>query len=634
MGGHRGKNILPMSWSDENEHSFIEILYEKVKSNALQCSTFTKDEWGKINATMIATTKMDYGIERLKGKWNRLRKVHRMFSELLGHTGVTWDPNTNKVNAAEEVWQHFYTVNKSDYKIFKREGCKHYHILGEIFSGTTATGGLGNASTHLPATSDEERQLEDDFLNRGVHVHVENIDDDADEINCLLNIQGRIWSLKIYRSQVKIKKRYILMLVKQLKWDKSPYISELQNFRQIILNPTLKKINFLSKFGVKMESKHCLKGLMKSIGRHIDPEKEDQMEHVKLEIENKVRRILKLVKIVDQGNRDNRMKIKSHLTLQIEDLHEQYQSLYSIYEDLRGEVRKNVFNDKFISTSETIDGRSESARQIGMEESKRMVQRKDDLDGSATNFNSKIETLFVEKRKLEEQINFTSKEAKELKRKNSELEAQILELEAVSKQKDDHFFSLTKTLEENEKNYKTRIEGLEAQAKALQLEINNLRTRKGDLEQLLLCKAEEGSSRVDDLMKRVNFLQQELDTMRSQKGEVELQLEKKSNETSNYLIQIENLNENLRNEQRTIEEKKGLTLQVEDLELKVNSLNTQKTNLEEQITRINDQVYQSSVEKEELQRKLSELQTNLSHKENELSAQIAFIGRRGSKSQY
>ncbi|KAL2553231.1 putative protein-like [Forsythia ovata] len=64
----------------------------------------------------------------------------------------------------------------------KWEGCKHYHILGEIFSGITATGGLGHASTQLPATSEEERQLEDDFLNRGVHVHVENLDDDANEI--------------------------------------------------------------------------------------------------------------------------------------------------------------------------------------------------------------------------------------------------------------------------------------------------------------------------------------------------------------------------------------------------------------------------------------------------------------------
>ncbi|KAL2550302.1 uncharacterized protein Fot_11832 [Forsythia ovata] len=131
---------------------------------------------------MFAATKMDYGVERLKGKWNFLRKVHRMFSELLGHTGVTWDPNTNKVNDAEEVWQYFYTINKSDYKNFKREGCKHYHILGEIFSGTTVTRGLSYATTQLPATSEEERQLEDDFLNRGVHVHVENLDDDANEI--------------------------------------------------------------------------------------------------------------------------------------------------------------------------------------------------------------------------------------------------------------------------------------------------------------------------------------------------------------------------------------------------------------------------------------------------------------------
>ncbi|KAL2470547.1 Myb DNA-bind 3 domain-containing protein [Abeliophyllum distichum] len=147
MDGHRVKNNEPMSWSDENEHAFIEILYEKVKSNTLQYSTFTKDEWRRINATMNAKTKMDYGVERLKGKWNRLRKI-----------------------------------NKLDYKIFKREGCKHYHILGEIFSGTTATGGLGNTSTQLPTNSEEERQLEDDFLNEGVHVHVENLDDSVDEV--------------------------------------------------------------------------------------------------------------------------------------------------------------------------------------------------------------------------------------------------------------------------------------------------------------------------------------------------------------------------------------------------------------------------------------------------------------------
>lgn len=328
------------------------------------------------------------------------------------------------------------------------------------------------------------------------------------------------------------------------------------------------------------------------------------------EIENKVRKILKLVKIVDQGNRENRMKIKSNLTLQIEDFHERYQSLYSLYEYLRGEVRKNAFKDKSTSTSETIDEKPESERRMATDESKKMVLRKGDVQGSASILNSKIETLFAEKRNLEERM---SKEAKELKRKNSELEGQILELEAISEQKDDHFSALTKTLEENEKGYMSRIEGLEAQAKESQLQINNLQTQKGDLEQLLLCKTQEGSSEAEDLMKQVNFLQLEGETMRSQKAELELQLEKKLKETSDYLIQIEDLNENLRkqtlNEQWIIEEKKGLKLQVEDLQLDVNSLN--------------NEVHQSRIEKDELQRKISELQTDLSNKENQLSSQIA-----------
>ncbi|KAL2523734.1 Myb DNA-bind 3 domain-containing protein [Abeliophyllum distichum] len=159
MDGHRDKTKEPMSWSDENEHVFIGILYDNVKSGKLQCSTFTKDEWSKINLDMIVVTKSDNVVERLKGKWNHLRKVHRLFSELLGHTSVTWDLNTNQVNAAEEVWQHFYTINKTKYKLFREEGCKHYELLGEIFGRTTTIGGLCNASTTLPPTSEEERTL-------------------------------------------------------------------------------------------------------------------------------------------------------------------------------------------------------------------------------------------------------------------------------------------------------------------------------------------------------------------------------------------------------------------------------------------------------------------------------------------
>ncbi|GAB2216790.1 hypothetical protein Drorol1_Dr00024569 [Drosera rotundifolia] len=113
MGGHGERTRDTMTWPRENETALISILYERLKKGKLQCSTFTKDEWGKINEKLKTATSWDYGIERLKGKWNRLRIAHRLFSSLIEHTGVTWDPNTNEVHAAEEVWNHFFTKPKS-----------------------------------------------------------------------------------------------------------------------------------------------------------------------------------------------------------------------------------------------------------------------------------------------------------------------------------------------------------------------------------------------------------------------------------------------------------------------------------------------------------------------------------------
>jgi len=68
---------------------FSLIYSMNVKARKLQCSTFTKDVWGQINQQMIQATKLDYGVDKLKGKWNRLRSEHRLFSDLLAHTGVT-----------------------------------------------------------------------------------------------------------------------------------------------------------------------------------------------------------------------------------------------------------------------------------------------------------------------------------------------------------------------------------------------------------------------------------------------------------------------------------------------------------------------------------------------------------------
>ncbi|XP_042387490.1 uncharacterized protein LOC121979558 [Zingiber officinale] len=92
------------------------------------------------------------------------------------------DPDTGKVNAPEEVWAEFYMKNKREYKSIRKEGCDHFHILCEVFGGTTIIGDMHRASTQLPPTSDEERELEEAFINRGVNSYVEVIDDENEDV--------------------------------------------------------------------------------------------------------------------------------------------------------------------------------------------------------------------------------------------------------------------------------------------------------------------------------------------------------------------------------------------------------------------------------------------------------------------
>lgn len=182
MEGHNlSIEVEKYEWSKANVTIFIEIIYEKVKQNKLQTSTFRNSVWEEINKEVHLATNINYRVDRLKGKWNRLRTRYRLFAALLAHTGVTMDPNTGKVNAPEEVWAEFYTKNKKEYKAIRKEGCDHFHILSEIFGGKIATGDMHRASTQLPPTSDEERELEEAFINRGVNSYVE-VDDDNEDV--------------------------------------------------------------------------------------------------------------------------------------------------------------------------------------------------------------------------------------------------------------------------------------------------------------------------------------------------------------------------------------------------------------------------------------------------------------------
>ena len=70
-------------------------------------------------------------------------------------------------------------------KPYRKKGLEHYEILGYIFNTTTATGQLSFSSSQVPLPSDEDREVEDNFINSGVHVNVdaEVGDDDDDNVD-------------------------------------------------------------------------------------------------------------------------------------------------------------------------------------------------------------------------------------------------------------------------------------------------------------------------------------------------------------------------------------------------------------------------------------------------------------------
>ncbi|CAH9101763.1 unnamed protein product [Cuscuta epithymum] len=95
-------------WPDEKETLFLTVLYERVKKDPTGNPTFKGRDWNDMDNEMLVRGRYQYGSDRLRGKYNRMKLIHRQFGQLLAHTGVTYDSSRNVVHATEECWQKFY----------------------------------------------------------------------------------------------------------------------------------------------------------------------------------------------------------------------------------------------------------------------------------------------------------------------------------------------------------------------------------------------------------------------------------------------------------------------------------------------------------------------------------------------
>ncbi|PWA40898.1 hypothetical protein CTI12_AA558530 [Artemisia annua] len=160
-----------MEWSEAGEKYFLELLAEKVTRDANGTPIYKKSDWLKMNEKIFMKFGLSYGENKLKAKYNRLRIAHTKFGGLISHTGVTWNCETGRVEAAAEVWGGF-TQRDKIFTTFKNRGCKLYSLMDLVFGKSTAKGCFKNPSTSGPQTSDEERRIEDNYMGEDANASI------------------------------------------------------------------------------------------------------------------------------------------------------------------------------------------------------------------------------------------------------------------------------------------------------------------------------------------------------------------------------------------------------------------------------------------------------------------------------
>ncbi|KAJ8538636.1 hypothetical protein K7X08_029932 [Anisodus acutangulus] len=398
-------------------------------------------------------------------------------------------------------------------------------------------------------------------------------------------------------------------------------------------------------------TKRSWKESMKGFGSHVDTEKEEQLKWIKIEIENKVKRIAKLIKKINQGSREGNLRRRSELLQLVDEFHKQYQSLYSMYDNLRGEIRKKLHEElRGDSSSQSSSSCSNSESYFSPEEvttkSSSSCSNCEPLEDAI--LKEKIVTSNIEvKESVENETPMAYSRGsesgeffKDLRIDQGE-EKLITESEWSNdklKEKEDEILYLTHEFELREKERLFQIKGLEDQVASMKVELDNLCVQKRELEEQLVCKSSElkqmeesnsrlqsrvltledqfshllkefaenqlnSRSRIDDLMEISNGLQQEVDRLDCERHELEQKL---LNETKKGTEQVKDLAEKTHFSE----------LQKSELEL---SLEKKSHEASDQVKDLTERTNFLQQELEALRNQNSELDLSLKEKTQEVS---------------
>lgn len=310
------------------------------------------------------------------------------------------------------------------------------------------------------------------------------------------------------------------------------------------------------------------------------------------EMEQKMSRILKLMKNKDQGKSRAMLKDskkETEVVGLVEDLYKNYQSIYEQYGHLRNEAERiaklkkekdkeddsssssssssdsdsEYFSSEEITTSSTHNLQNELSSnlhvQIQVGELENQIVQKNEALAKVDSLQWELDSVRNQKREFEN-------------RKKQEISENMMLIGNLKEELAEKIVDELKMLEEKER-FVDRIKDLETEVDALhyrrrEIEEQNIRmrsenqwlnTKNSELEMALTSKETEASSQMITLMEQVKNLKQKVDASQAEKTKLGQDMERYTQEFSQRLSEMETENKKLKTEiidqERLIKEK-------------------------------------------------------------------------------
>ncbi|GAV71479.1 Myb_DNA-bind_3 domain-containing protein, partial [Cephalotus follicularis] len=105
------ESIEKAMWEPHIVNIFCDICIKEIDNGGKPNSHFTKEAWKSLVETFGRETGRAYDYNKLKNKWDQLKKDYLLWRTLLGtDTGLGWDSEKRTVDASDDWWKRRIVV--------------------------------------------------------------------------------------------------------------------------------------------------------------------------------------------------------------------------------------------------------------------------------------------------------------------------------------------------------------------------------------------------------------------------------------------------------------------------------------------------------------------------------------------